>query len=196
LGDVSLICAEAVLVIVGFPAEKSPIVSRLDDDMFHRAAESLMSDILFPFAKTNLYMMSSRKRRSLYQELQGITASCRRIIRSSKSDLKAVVGPKAVDPIEQHLAALLGRPRVVTDDLKLLVTQVLETRRMSFEGPHPLRRATKREVLDWIGEQWDVLGDTFTMITVNQRGAPLRYPSNHDLVNGRHPSYDVRGAQT
>jgi hypothetical protein len=187
LGDVCLIFAEAVLIIVGFPAEKSRAVRNVGDDMFPEVAERLMSDLLLPFAKTNLYMMGSRKRRSLYQELQGVTPSCRRIILSSKSDLRAVVGPQAADPIEQHLAALLGRPRVVTDELKLLVTQVLEARRVSFEGPHALHRATKREVLDWIGEQWDVLGDTFTMIAVNQRGDPIRYPRNF-VTGGREPA--------
>jgi hypothetical protein len=61
--------------------------------------------------------------------------------------------------------------------LKLLVTQVSEVRGVNCENRHFLRKMTKREVLDWMAEQWDVLGDTFTMITVNQRGPPVRSPS-------------------
>jgi hypothetical protein len=40
-------------------------------DEFHIFAETLMSDALLPFAKTNFNMMSARKRLSLYQELHG-----------------------------------------------------------------------------------------------------------------------------
>jgi alkanesulfonate monooxygenase SsuD/methylene tetrahydromethanopterin reductase-like flavin-dependent oxidoreductase (luciferase family) len=36
---------------------------------------------------------------------------------------------------------------------------------------------TETEVIDWIAEQWDVLGDTFTMIPENQRGGLIRYRS-------------------
>jgi hypothetical protein len=85
-----------------------------------------------------------------------------------------VVDPKAVGPFEQ-----------VTEALKFLVTQVCETRGVNFEVPHSLRRMTKREVLDWIAEQWDVLGDTFTMITVNQRGSPVRYPNEFLSPTGK-----------
>jgi hypothetical protein len=176
LGFTPLIFADAVLFVVGFPTVMEPHIGNADPDTFHRLAENLMSDALLPFAKTNFYMMSSRKRRSLYQELQGVTPSSRRIILSSKSELRGVMGPRAVDPIEQHLASLLGRSHVLSEELKLLVTQVCETRRVTFEGTHSLSRATKREVLDWIGQQWDQLGDAFTMISVNQRRGPVSYP--------------------
>jgi hypothetical protein len=151
IGITPLIFAEAVLVIAEFPAPLSPRLGEVDVDHFHDFAEKLMSDALLPFAKTNFFMMSSRKRRSLSQELHGVTPSSRRVILSSKSELKGVVERKAVDPIEQHLAELLGGSRVLTEDLKLLVPQVCEVSGVAFEGKHTLKRATKREVLDWIG---------------------------------------------
>jgi hypothetical protein len=175
LGITPLMFADAVIFVVGFPTAMQPILGDVSEDKFHDFAEKLMSDMLLPFAKTNFFMMSSRKRRSLYQELQGVAPSSRRVMLSSKSELKGVVGPKRIHPIEQHLAGILGRPHVLTEDLKLIVRQVCEARRVNFEGPHSLRRTTKREVLNWIGEHWDELGDTFTMVTVNQRGGPVRY---------------------
>jgi hypothetical protein len=45
-----------------------------------------------------------------------------------------VIGPRAVDPIEQHLAAILGRSHVLSEELNLLVTQVCEIRRVTSEG--------------------------------------------------------------
>jgi hypothetical protein len=38
-----------------------------------------------------------------------------------------------------------------------------------FEGAHALNRSTKREVLEWIGEDWDPLSETFTTLAANQR---------------------------
>jgi hypothetical protein len=176
IGITPLIFAEAVLVIAGFPAPLSPRLGDVDVHDFHDFAEKLMSDALLPFAKTNFFMMSSRKRRSLYQELHGVTPSSRRIILSSKSELKGVVGRRAVDPIEQHLAELLGRSRVLTEELKLLVTQVCEVSGVAFEGDRSLKRATEREVLDWIGQQWEQVGQTFTTVAANQRPVAVWRP--------------------
>jgi hypothetical protein len=44
-----------------------------------------------------------------------------------------------------------------------------ETVDVPFEEVHVLNRSTKREVLEWIGENWDALGETFTTIPANQR---------------------------
>jgi hypothetical protein len=52
--------------------------------------------------------------------------------------------------------------------LKLLVVQVCEAADVPFEGVHGLNRSIKREVLEWIGENWDALGETFTIIAANQ----------------------------
>jgi hypothetical protein len=60
--------------------------------------------------------------------------------------------------------------------LKLLVVQVCEAAELPFEGAHALNRSTKREVLEWIGENWDALNQTFTTIAANQQ-----------TVNGRSP---------
>jgi hypothetical protein len=56
-------------------------------------------------------MMSVRKQRSLNQELHGVAPSSRRVILSSKSEMKAVIGRRGVDPIEQYLGVLLVQPR-------------------------------------------------------------------------------------
>jgi hypothetical protein len=63
-----------------------------------------------------------------------------------------VIGRVAVDPIECHLGALLGRPRVLSEELNILIVQACEATDIPFEGAHALNRSTKREVLEWIGE--------------------------------------------
>jgi hypothetical protein len=84
--------------------------------------------------------------------------SSRRIILSSKSEMRGVIGRTAVDPIEQYLGALLGPPRGLSEESKLLVGQVCEAADVPFEGAHALNGPTKRKVLEWIGENWGVLG--------------------------------------
>jgi hypothetical protein len=143
---------------VEFPAVISLLLGHLQLDEFHRFAEKLMSDALLPFAKTNFYMMNARTRRSLSQELHGVTPSSRQIILSSKSETRKVVGRTAADPIEQHLAAFLGQPRIVSEDLKLLIQQVCDATNFRDEGMHILHRATKKEILEWSDENWANLG--------------------------------------
>jgi hypothetical protein len=168
IGMTSLMFAEALIFTVGVAASISPLVWDSSVDTFHIVTEKLMSDFLFPFVKTDFYLMSAQKRRSLHQELQGVVPSSRRILLSSKSEMKSVVGPDAIDPIEQNLAGLLGCPRILTEYLKILVTQVYEDTRIPFEARHPLNRSTKREVLDWIGENWERLGQGFTTFATSQ----------------------------
>jgi hypothetical protein len=139
IGITRLIFGEAMLHIIGFPAPVSLLLEDIDTDQFDVFAEKLMSDALLPFAKTNFHLMSSRKRRSLYQELHGVTPSSRRIILSSKSETKVVMGQAAYDPIEKHMGELFGRTRILSEDLKLLVMQVCDTTRVPFEGAHLLR---------------------------------------------------------
>jgi hypothetical protein len=52
--------------------------------------------------------------------------------------------------------------------LKLFVVQVCEAAGVPFEGQHALNRSTKREVREWIQENWDASGETFTTIAANQ----------------------------
>jgi hypothetical protein len=40
------------------------------------------------------------------------------------------------------------------EELKLLAVQVCKAADIPFEGVYPLNRLTKREVLEWIGENW------------------------------------------
>jgi CO dehydrogenase/acetyl-CoA synthase alpha subunit len=121
-------------------------------DEFHIFAEKLMSDALLPFAKTNFNMMSARKQCSLYQELHRVAPLSRRVILSLKKEMKAMIGRTAVDPTEQHLGALLDQPRILSEELKLPVVQVWEAADVPYEGAHALNQSTKREVLEWIGE--------------------------------------------
>jgi hypothetical protein len=186
-----LIYVEAVIHIVEFPATISPLLGETTRDEFHSFIEKLMSDALLPFAKTNFNMISARKRRSPYQEFHGVAPSSRRIILSSKSEIRGVIGRTAVDPIEQHLGALLGQPRVLSEQLKLLVMQVCEVADVPFEGAHGLNRSTKREVLEWIGENWDALGETL------QLSLPINNPcvDAHmaDLRNGKDRATKSKG---
>jgi hypothetical protein len=82
--------------------------------------------------------------------------------------MRKVVGRTAANPIEQHLAALMGQPRIVSEDLKLLVQQVCDATNFRYEGMHTLHRATKREVLEWVEENWANLGQEFASIAANQ----------------------------
>jgi hypothetical protein len=95
--------------------------------------------------------------------------SSRRITLSSKSDMRESIGRTSFDPIEQHLGAFLGQPLVLSEELKLLVVQLCKVADVRFEGSHALNRSIKREVLEWIGENWDTLGETVTTIAANPR---------------------------
>jgi hypothetical protein len=79
----------------------------------HIAVERLMSDILLPFAKTNLTMMSPQQRRSLFQELHGVSSLFCRVIISAKQLMKKAMEHPTINPFEEHLAGLLGGPRRV-----------------------------------------------------------------------------------
>jgi hypothetical protein len=164
-----VISVKAVIHIIEFPARISPLLGETTTDEFHIFVEKLMSDALLPSAKMNFNVMSARKRHSLYQELYWVTPSPRRTILSSKSEMRGVIGRIAVDPIEQHLGALLGQLRVLLEELKLFVVQVCEVADVRFEGAHALNRWTKREILEWIGKNWDASSETFTTIATNQR---------------------------
>jgi hypothetical protein len=87
----------------------------------------------------------------LYQEFHGVVSSSRQIILPSKSEMNAAIIHASHDPIEKHMGELLGRTRILSEDLKLLAVQVCDTTGVSFEGAHPLRLSTKREVLEWSG---------------------------------------------
>jgi hypothetical protein len=53
--------------------------------------------------------------------------------------------------------------------LKLLVVPVREAADLPFEGAHALNRSTKKGLFDWIRENCDALGETFTAIAANQQ---------------------------
>jgi hypothetical protein len=116
----------------------TPAVFEMGEDQLHIHLEKPMSDLLLPFIKTKLTLVSPRKLRSPCQELQGVHPSSRRIMLSSKS---VIVGP-AVDPIEKHLAALLGRKRILAQDLRLLVEHVCHMANFLFDGPRAFPRST------------------------------------------------------
>jgi hypothetical protein len=77
-------------------------------------------------------------------------------------------GRTAVDPIEQHRDTP-GSVSVLWEDLKVLVGQVCEAADVPFEGAHALNRSTKRDVLEWIGQIWDAMSETFTIIAANEQ---------------------------
>jgi hypothetical protein len=79
-----LICTESLFCAVGFPMILSQFVLDQEENGIHIAVERLMSDILLLFAKTNFTMLSPQKRRSLFQELHGVSPSSRRVIISAK----------------------------------------------------------------------------------------------------------------
>jgi hypothetical protein len=117
-----LIFAESLLCHVGFPITLSPPVLEIGEIALHISVEKLMSDVLLPWGKTKFSRMSARKRRSLYQELHGVSASSQRVILSSKSQLRAAIDPPAINPFEEHPAKLVGRKRIPAEELRILVS--------------------------------------------------------------------------
>jgi hypothetical protein len=99
--------AQAVLCVVGFGAHMNFALERLGPPPEHQVyhlVERLMSDKLMPLAKQKMSLMSCPRRRSLYQEIKGETASARRVILSSNSDLAGFIRRhKAINPYEKEL---------------------------------------------------------------------------------------------
>jgi hypothetical protein len=158
------------LRFVGFPS---------DDDFYLTVehdvtslVEYVISNRLLPFAKTRLSAMSEKTGRSLYQKLQGVALSRRRVLLSAKSQLKAVLGPRTSSPIERHLAEILGIHHVSAGELKALTDQICSTAGLPFDSRRNLKESTKTEVLDWIQEHWDSLGTTVAMICLTRRWSP------------------------
>jgi hypothetical protein len=119
----------------------------------------LTSNILLPFAKANFIMMSPQKRRSLFQELHGVSPSSRRVIISVKALLRKAIEHPPINLFEEHLAGLLGgRRRVPFEHLQVLIGQVCEQTRQDFDEPHRLSRSVKREMLEWIEGHWKEIG--------------------------------------
>jgi hypothetical protein len=113
--------------------------------------------------------MSEKWRRSLYQELQGVTLSRRRIILSAKATIGSGIQTKPSDPIESHPAGILGREPVLAEDLRLLIAEVCSQETEGIVPLPNLKRASKRPLLKWITENWTELRERFTAITANQR---------------------------
>jgi hypothetical protein len=105
--------------------------------------------------------------------------------------MRGLIGRTSFDPIEQHLGVLLGHPRVLSEELKLLVVQLCEVADVPFEGAHALNRSTEREVLEWIGENWDTLGETVTTIAAIPRAMSGR--SRGRFTQRKGPSDQIKG---
>jgi hypothetical protein len=169
MGITPLIYIEATIHIAEFPATISPLLGETTTDEFHIFTEKLTSDALLPFVETNSNMMSARKPHSPYQEFHGVASSSRRIILSSKLEMRGVIGQITLDPIEQHLGALLGHPRGSLGRVEASCCPAVRSRRCPFRRSACAESIDQREVLEWIGENWDALRETFTTVAANQR---------------------------
>jgi hypothetical protein len=131
-----LIYAESLLCVIGFPMTLSRLVLDQGENGIHIAVERLMSDILLPFVKTNITMISPQKRRSLFQELHSVSPSSHRVIISAKQFMGNTMEHPTINPFEEHLAGLLGgRRRLPSEHLRVLIGQVCEQIRQDFDGP-------------------------------------------------------------
>jgi hypothetical protein len=63
IGITPLFHVEAVIRIAVFPATISPLLGQTATEESHIFTEKLMSEAMFPFAKTNFSMMSAQKQR-------------------------------------------------------------------------------------------------------------------------------------
>jgi hypothetical protein len=171
-----MVYIEALMHFIGFPTCLLAMEPS-DEDTFSHYVESLICDDLLPFAKTNFSAMSCRKRRSLYQELEGVITSSRRIILSSKSQMGHIMAPS--NPFESHLAKMLGRKRILSSELQAIIQEACETDHVEFDGTCPLRRSPKRDLLHWIEVNWDELGQLLTAIAANQNTLPMDVVQPH-----------------
>jgi hypothetical protein len=161
-----ILLAESVLRVVGFPIQHE-FSSDHTADTFS-CVEHLMSDVVQSFATTNLSAMSVKKKRSLSQELLGVGPSRRRILLTSKSEMKKAMGVQSVDPVERQVVQILGRKHVLSADLKSIVSGICQTTGMEFHGAHGLERSTKTEILDRIVEQRDQFSSALRLPAVDR----------------------------
>jgi hypothetical protein len=83
-----------------------------------------------------------------------------------------VIQTKASDRIERHLAELLGRKLVLTEDLTFLITEVGKED-VSRVAPLPnLKRATKKAMLEWFAANWTGVDSRFAAISTARRRIP------------------------
>jgi hypothetical protein len=153
LNSALILFAERVFWLVDFPAFMAYDLQRRrlpqKDDELHSVVSDLVSEGRLPFAKTNFSMMNRRRGWSPYQELKGVVPSGRRILLWSKSHMAGgVVRSKAPEPIEQRLAELLRRPRLLLLVLRLILKKGFEAvsvfvRIDNGERQHNLNRATR-----------------------------------------------------
>jgi hypothetical protein len=161
--------AEALMAFVGCPSVTK--LSLMVEHDVPSLVEYLISDALLSFAKTKLSTTSEKTRRSLYQELQGVAPSTRRVLVSATSQLKAVLGWWTSNPMERHLAQMRGTHPISAPEPKILTETICSTAGISFDSPRSLRSSTKREVLDWIRLHRDSLRNTAAVICFAQRDA-------------------------
>jgi hypothetical protein len=155
-----VLLARAVSKLAGFPVANQFAFGLGHDE--GRCVEYLLSDALSPFATANLGAISNKHRRSLYQELQGVAASSRRILLSSKSTVRNGLDAKASDPIEMHIADLFAKKLILGKELRMLIKEAGQAPADGVEPLPNLRRATKRMMLDWIGRNRADLAGRFT----------------------------------
>jgi hypothetical protein len=142
----------------------SRLVLHQGENGIHITVERLMFDILLSFAKINFTMMSSQKRRSLFQELHGASPSSRRVIISAKQFMGKAMEHPTINPFEEHLAGLLGGRKMVLSEYLRVCEQI----RQDFDGPRRLSRSTKREMLEWTEGHWEEIGLAFTFVAASQ----------------------------
>jgi hypothetical protein len=89
--------AEALLKSLAFPTQQEFALCSDGDSLSY--VEHIMSDIWRPFTKTNLSVMNLKRRRSLYQELEGVGPSRRTVLLASKTDIKKTLDIKGREMI-------------------------------------------------------------------------------------------------
>jgi hypothetical protein len=82
------------------------------------------------------------------------------------------IQPKGSDPIEKHLAELLGRKRVLTEDLRFLITEVGKEDVTRVVPLPNLKRATKKAMLECIAANWAGVESRFGAISTARRRIP------------------------
>jgi hypothetical protein len=66
----------------------------------------------------------------------------------AKSEIKAVLKRTASDPIERHLAKLLGKKRLLSDELKMIITELCQRDSRYGDELKNLKRMTKTCMLN------------------------------------------------
>jgi hypothetical protein len=146
-----VLTAEALLHFVGFPVSNYRELRKR-----HEPSDEVsvfLERYVLPFIPDP---ETQPQRRSLYQELLSVTSSGRHSLLSAKLHLGEVVKPEETHPVEEYVANILGKKKILRGELITLVRRVCSNSFLRFSGPRSLSTSRKFDILQWMSDNWTV----------------------------------------